>query len=182
MQVKGCFWDETWDFTLWTIDQINRAALSFQTHEFMKLFELWYFTVSFICLLILYSYCVTWYQPINDVADSWEEAADAAATPSPSHSADTSSVPHTPDEDDDDDQDDSEREEKKKKKPVVLDSDDGPIKEPVNVIFIGHVGEWKFKIKKLICLSILNDLNIGQVSKQDLFNSFCHEFKKIILF
>ena len=74
-------------------------------------------------------------------ADSWEEAADAAATPSPSHSADTSSIPHTPDDDEDDVDDDSEREEKKKKKTIIIASDEGPLKEPVNVIFIGHVGE-----------------------------------------
>lgn len=74
-----------------------------------------------------------------NATDSWEEAADAA-TPSPSHSADTSSTPHTP-EDDEDADDDSEMEDKKKKKKAVVITDEGPIKEPVNVIFIGHVGE-----------------------------------------
>ena len=73
-------------------------------------------------------------------ADSWEEAADAA-TPSPSHSAHSSSTPQTPD-DEEEEADDSEMEEKKKKKKPVEIADDEPTKEPVNVIFIGHVGEW----------------------------------------
>ncbi|XP_018013254.1 eukaryotic peptide chain release factor GTP-binding subunit ERF3A [Hyalella azteca] len=82
----------------------------------------------------------------DNTADSWEEAADAA-TPSPSHSADTSSTPHTPEDDEDDDVDDDSEEledKKKKKKPVILD--DGPSKEPVNVIFIGHVDAGKSTI------------------------------------
>jgi len=84
----------------------------------------------------------------NDApADSWEEAADAATTPSPSHSSST--PPHTPDDDEDeeDEEDDSEREEKKKKKkpPPAADADE-PAKEPVNVIFIGHVDAGKSTI------------------------------------
>jgi len=84
----------------------------------------------------------------NDApADSWEEAADAVATPSPTHSAGTPSastptVPHTPDEDE---EEDSEREEKKSKKtlpPAAFE----PHKEPVNVIFIGHVDAGKSTI------------------------------------
>lgn len=82
----------------------------------------------------------------DTLADSWEEAADAA-TPSPSHSADTSSTPHTPDDDDEDDNDDSEIEDKKKKKKIIDNTgEDGPKKEPVNVIFIGHVDAGKSTI------------------------------------
>merc|ERR1739842_195652 len=66
----------------------------------------------------------------NDAADSWEEAADAN-TPSPSK--ESPPAPSTPDEDDEeDDEDDSEKSRKKK--------------EPVNVIFIGHVDAGKSTI------------------------------------
>lgn len=73
-------------------------------------------------------------------ADSWEEAADAA-TPSPTRETPPSPpTPGTPDEDDDEDSDEIK---KPKKKP--LDEDDSlPKKEPVNVIFIGHVGMYFF--------------------------------------
>lgn len=85
----------------------------------------------------------------NDApADSWEEAADAA-TPSPthsagtpSHSASTPTVPRTPDEDE---EEDSERDDKKSKKSPPQ-ADEGPHKEPVNVIFIGHVDAGKSTI------------------------------------
>lgn len=81
----------------------------------------------------------------NDTpADSWEEAADAA-TPSPSHSANSSSEAQTP-IDDFEENADSEVEEKKKKKKVVEIVEDEPIKEPVNVIFIGHVDAGKSTI------------------------------------
>lgn len=70
-------------------------------------------------------------------ADSWEEAADAA-TPSPNR--ETPPTPPTPGTPDEDDEEDSDEIKKPKKKP--LDEDDSaPKKEPVNVIFIGHVGE-----------------------------------------
>jgi len=87
----------------------------------------------------------------NDApADSWEEAADAVVTPSPTHSAgstplhsaSTPTAPITPD----DDEDDSEIEEKKSKKTITSSIDDGPHKEPVNVIFIGHVDAGKSTI------------------------------------
>ncbi|KAK8750390.1 hypothetical protein OTU49_014806 [Cherax quadricarinatus] len=76
-------------------------------------------------------------------ADSWEEAADAA-TPSPSRETPPSpSTPGTPDDEDDDE--DSDEIKKPKKKP--LDEDDSlPKKEPVNVIFIGHVDAGKSTI------------------------------------
>ncbi|XP_071515694.1 eukaryotic peptide chain release factor GTP-binding subunit ERF3A isoform X2 [Panulirus ornatus] len=75
-------------------------------------------------------------------ADSWEEAADAA-TPSPSRETPpTPPTPGTPDEDDDEDSD-----ELKKPKKKTLDEDDSlPKKEPVNVIFIGHVDAGKSTI------------------------------------
>ncbi|XP_050716028.1 eukaryotic peptide chain release factor GTP-binding subunit ERF3A-like [Eriocheir sinensis] len=75
-------------------------------------------------------------------ADSWEEAADAA-TPSPNRETPpTPPTPGTPDEDDDEDSDEIK---KPKKKP--LDEDDSaPKKEPVNVIFIGHVDAGKSTI------------------------------------
>ncbi|KAF2361026.1 Translation elongation factor EFTu/EF1A C-terminal, partial [Trinorchestia longiramus] len=60
--------------------------------------------------------------------------------------ADTSSTPHTPEDEDDDVDDDSELEEKKKKKKPAAITDDGPSKEPVNVIFIGHVDAGKSTI------------------------------------
>lgn len=72
-------------------------------------------------------------------ADSWEEAADAV-TPSPTHSADTSSMPRTPDEEE------SEAEGKKPRKNALPLVDDTPDKEPVNVIFIGHVDAGKSTI------------------------------------
>lgn len=69
-------------------------------------------------------------------ADSWEEAADAA-TPSPNR--ETPPTPPTPGTPDEDEEEDSDEIKKPKKKP--LDEDDSaPKKEPVNVIFIGHVG------------------------------------------
>ena len=70
-------------------------------------------------------------------ADSWEEAADAA-TPSPSQETPPSPpTPATPDDDEDEDAD-SEGTRKIKKKPI--EEDENSKKEPVNVIFIGHVG------------------------------------------
>ena len=72
-------------------------------------------------------------QTENAPADSWEEAADAA-TPSPSRE-----TPPTPD---DDDLDEEELEKKKKKKKVIDEEDSTEKKEPVNVIFIGHVGKY----------------------------------------
>merc|ERR1711970_204548 len=72
-------------------------------------------------------------------ADSWEEAADAV-TPSPTHSADTSSMPRTPDEEE------SEAEGKNPRKNALPLVDDTPDKEPVNVIFIGHVDAGKSTI------------------------------------
>jgi len=76
----------------------------------------------------------------NDApADSWEEAADAI-TPSPTHSAGTPSMPRTPDEED------SEVEDKKPRKPAASPEEDVPAKEPVNVIFIGHVDAGKSTI------------------------------------
>lgn len=65
-------------------------------------------------------------------ADSWEEAADAA-TPSPSRE-----TPPTPEDGDDEDQSESDAVDKKKK--PAEDEEEGTKKEPVNVIFIGHVG------------------------------------------
>lgn len=78
-------------------------------------------------------------RPNEAPADSWEEAADAV-TPSPTHSADTPSIPLTPEE-----EEDSEVEDKVKPLPAV---DEGgiPLKEPVNVIFIGHVDAGKSTI------------------------------------
>ncbi|XP_068220846.1 eukaryotic peptide chain release factor GTP-binding subunit ERF3A isoform X2 [Palaemon carinicauda] len=76
-------------------------------------------------------------------ADSWEEAADAA-TPSPSQETSPSPpTPATPDEDDDEDAD-SEGTRKMKKKPI--EEDESSKKEPVNVIFIGHVDAGKSTI------------------------------------
>lgn len=76
-------------------------------------------------------------------ADSWEEAADAA-TPSPSQETPPSPpTPATPDEDDDEDAD-SEGTRKIKKKPI--EEDESSKKEPVNVIFIGHVDAGKSTI------------------------------------
>lgn len=80
-------------------------------------------------------------------ADSWEEAADAS---SPSPSKESPSTPATPEEDEDaDDIGDGEGEEelkpKKKKRPVEEDSMREK-KEPVNVIFIGHVDAGKSTI------------------------------------
>lgn len=68
-------------------------------------------------------------------ADSWEEAADAA-TPSPSRE-----TPPTPDEDDEDEPSESDTIEKKKKKKPIEEEEETFKKEPVNVIFIGHVGK-----------------------------------------
>ncbi|XP_064113199.1 eukaryotic peptide chain release factor GTP-binding subunit ERF3A-like isoform X1 [Macrobrachium nipponense] len=76
-------------------------------------------------------------------ADSWEEAADAA-TPSPSQETPPSPpTPATPDDDEDEDAD-SEGTRKIKKKPI--EEDESSKKEPVNVIFIGHVDAGKSTI------------------------------------
>ncbi|KAB7493688.1 Eukaryotic peptide chain release factor GTP-binding subunit ERF3A [Armadillidium nasatum] len=73
-------------------------------------------------------------------ADSWEEAADAA-TPSPSRE-----TPPTPDEDDEDEPSESDTIEKKKKKKPIEEEEETFKKEPVNVIFIGHVDAGKSTI------------------------------------
>jgi len=76
-------------------------------------------------------------------ADSWEDAADAATpSPSPAHSAGTPILPSTPEDDDDDDSESH----KKPKKVVAPPSDETPEKEPINVIFIGHVDAGKSTI------------------------------------
>ncbi|CAL4100763.1 unnamed protein product [Meganyctiphanes norvegica] len=79
----------------------------------------------------------------NDAADSWEEAADAN-TPSPSK--ESPSTPLTPDDDDEDDEDDDSEKLRKKKKPPVELEELAFKKEPVNVIFIGHVDAGKSTI------------------------------------